>query len=641
MKERRLDKKKIIYLAVWIICMAAAIYFCIQKSGFHADEYYSYYSTELTKGLNVPENGWMQHDDYYDEFRVLKGEGFRYGLVKQIQSWDVHPPMYYWVLHTVCSMFPGTFTKWTGLGINLIFHGISLWLIMYLTQLLLMAIDNRGSTGSKQEICGDDGKSSNSSTVPIEKKTDGDNGSGSTICNSVRGYLPVIVMAVWGLSPESISEVVFIRMYAMLTMLILLTLIFHVKQMMRPQTDRLPIKEFVIPVAALTYVGFMTHYYYVVFLFFIALFFWICRIRELRSSTGLTGDSVILQGASSENKADIKRSSGIFGRIIAYPLILVIPLILGYLTYPSCLGQIFRGQRGTQAIGSFADTSNTFERIRFFADVLSKQSFGGLLFLWLVLITFILLAAKVQNKKLIGIGCPECTMTLIATVCYFLIVSKTGLLMGDESIRYIMPMCGIAVMLVLIYLVNISGQIRMRVSSVTFIIAFIMLDIFGLSKGYVQFLYKEDRAQISFAEENKSTPVIYLYDSAQKWCVWDSADELFEYPEVYFTDRAQVEEAADSSVSETGKPGNASSDVESLQSGSADKITDSSESSSTDVQQNVFITDKKITGASSLVVYVARCDDETTALRGIMNSSGLDDYEKQYSDTYCDVYLFK
>lgn len=621
--------------------MAAAIYFCIQKSGFHADEYYSYYSTELTKGLNVPENGWMQHDDYYDEFRVLKGEGFRYGLVKQIQSWDVHPPMYYWVLHTVCSMFPGTFTKWTGLGINLIFHGISLWLIMYLTQLLLMAIDNRGSTGSKQEICGDDSKSDNSSIVAIGKKKDGDNGSGSTICNSVRGFLPVIVMAVWGLSPESISEVVFIRMYAMLTMLILLTLIFHVKQMMRPQTDRLPIKEFVIPVAALTYVGFMTHYYYVVFLFFIALFFWIWRIRELRSSTGLTGDSVILQGASSENKADIKRSSGIFGRIIAYPLILVIPLILGYLTYPSCLGQIFRGQRGTQAIGSFADTSNTFERIRFFADVLSKQSFGGLLFLWLVLITFILLAAKVQNKKLIGIGCPECTMTLIATVCYFLIVSKTGLLMGDESIRYIMPMCGIAVMLVLIYLVNISGQIRMRVSSVTFIIAFIMLDIFGLANGYVQFLYKGDRAQISFAQENKSTPVIYLYDSAQKWCVWDSADELFEYPEVYFTDRAQVEEAADSSVSETGKPGNASSDVESLQSGSADKITDSSESSSTDVQQNVFITDKKITGASSLVVYVARCDDETTALRGIMNSSGLDDYEKQYSDTYCDVYLFK
>ena len=639
--------------------MAAAIYFCIQKSGFHADEYYSYYSTELTKGLNVPENGWMQHDDYYDEFRVLKGEGFRYGLVKQIQSWDVHPPMYYWVLHTVCSMFPGTFTKWTGLGINLIFHGISLWLIMYLTQLLLMAIDNRGSTGSKQEICGDDSKSDNSSIVAIGKKKDGDNGSGSTICNSVRGFLPVIVMAVWGLSPESISEVVFIRMYAMLTMLILLTLIFHVKQMMRPQTDRLPINEFVIPVAALTYVGFMTHYYYVVFLFFIALFFWIWRIRELRSSTGLTGDSVVLQGASSENKADtdqvsgassdnkadIKRSSGIFGRIIAYPLILVIPLILGYLTYPSCLGQIFRGQRGTQAIGSFADTSNTFERIRFFADVLSKQSFGGLLFLWLVLITFILLAAKVQNKKLIGIGCHECTMTLIATVCYFLIVSKTGLLMGDESIRYIMPMCGIAVMLVLIYLVNISGQIRMRVSSVTFIIAFIMLDIFGLANGYVQFLYKEDRAQISFAEENKSTPVIYLYDSAQKWCVWDSADELFEYPEVYFTDRAQVEEAADSSVSETGKPGNASSDVESLQSGSADNSesdsTDSSESSSTDVQQNVFITDKKITGASSLVVYVARCEDETTALREIMNSSGLDDYEKQYSDTYCDVYFFK
>ena len=630
--------------------MAAAIYFCIQKSGFHADEYYSYYSTELTKGLNVPENGWMQHDDYYDEFRVLKGEGFRYGLVKQVQSWDVHPPMYYWVLHTVCSLFPGTFTKWTGLGINLVFHGISLWLIMYLTQLLLTAIDNRCSVASKQKVLGDDSKLGNCSIVPIGKKTDGDDCSMSTICNSLREFLPVIVMAAWGLSPESISEVTFIRMYAMLTMLILLTLIFHVKQMMHPQIDRLPVKGFVIPVAVLTYAGFMTHYYYVVFIFFIALFFWIWRIRELKNNLCQADDGIILPNMPADNKAGEKQvsdmpadnkagekqvsdmpadnkagekcASGIFGRIIAYPLTLIIPLILGYLTYPSCLGQIFRGQRGSQAIGSFTDTSNTFERIRFFADVLSKQSFGGLLFIWLVLIAFILLAAKVQNKKLIGLGCPECTMTLIATICYFLIVSKTGLLMGDESIRYIMPMCGIAVMMVLIYLADISGQIRMRVSSVTFIIAFIMLDIFGLSKGYVQFLYKEDRAHVSFAEEHKDVPVIYLYDSAQKWCVWDSADELFEYPEVYFADRTQVE--ADGSVPETDKPGNAASDVESLRSDSTDKTAESSEADSTGESQDA-ITDKKITGASTLVVYVARCDDEATALRGIMENTGLKD----------------
>ena len=91
---------------------------------------------ELTKGLNLPDGGWMTHDDYYDEFIVMPGEGFRYGLVKQIQSWDVHPPVYYWVLHTVSSLFQGTFSKWTGLGINLAFHGLSLWLLWYLTVLM-------------------------------------------------------------------------------------------------------------------------------------------------------------------------------------------------------------------------------------------------------------------------------------------------------------------------------------------------------------------------------------------------------------------------------------------------------------------------------------------------------------------------
>ena len=30
-----------------------------------------------------------------------------YDMVKIMQSYDVHPPLYYMILHTVCSLFPG------------------------------------------------------------------------------------------------------------------------------------------------------------------------------------------------------------------------------------------------------------------------------------------------------------------------------------------------------------------------------------------------------------------------------------------------------------------------------------------------------------------------------------------------------
>ena len=80
-----------IFLLAWAAQMMAAVYFCCQKQGFHEDEYYSYYSTSRTYGLFAEDNTWAEHDDYYQEFVVLENQGFQYALVKQVQSWDVHP----------------------------------------------------------------------------------------------------------------------------------------------------------------------------------------------------------------------------------------------------------------------------------------------------------------------------------------------------------------------------------------------------------------------------------------------------------------------------------------------------------------------------------------------------------------------
>ena len=127
MAERKSSGKKTKYVVcftvLWLLQMAAAFWFCTQKQGFHEDEFYTYYSTARTNGFYVEDGKWMERDEYRNEFVVLPGERFQYGLVKQVQSWDVHPPMYYWVFHTVASFVPGVFSKWTGLSVNLFFYG--------------------------------------------------------------------------------------------------------------------------------------------------------------------------------------------------------------------------------------------------------------------------------------------------------------------------------------------------------------------------------------------------------------------------------------------------------------------------------------------------------------------------------------
>ena len=112
--------KKFIFALIYVASVVLSLYYGVQKAGFHEDEYYTYYSTNRSIGLFQPDREWQERQAVLDEFAVKKGEGFNYGLVKLVQSWDVHPPFYYFIFHTICSLVPGVFTKWTGIITNLI-----------------------------------------------------------------------------------------------------------------------------------------------------------------------------------------------------------------------------------------------------------------------------------------------------------------------------------------------------------------------------------------------------------------------------------------------------------------------------------------------------------------------------------------
>ena len=531
--------------------MAAAFYFCMQKQGFHEDEYYTYYSTARTNGFYVEDGRWIEREEYLNEFMVLPEERFQYDLVKLVQSWDVHPPVYYWVFHTVASLVPSVFSKWIGLSINLVIHGVNIILLTYLS-FLVVGRDSR---------------------------------------------LTLVVTLFWGLGPAVLSGVVFIRMYEMLTMFVLLCGILHIHTVQRDE-KKLPVLRCLVPMAVVTYLGFLTQYYYFIFLFYLAIAFciWLLwRDRNIRNC-------------------------------LRYGIGQGIAFVLAYLTYPSCLGQMFRGQRGAQATGNFFNWSNTVERIGFFYDLMNRYVFGHLLTIFLLLIPVMSGAIYLWNRRAVKdetertsvtdagqqtVEFSPCFWMLAFTVVgYFLTVAKTALLLGETSNRYQLPIYGIVVLVVFMAIRELwrvltvaypeCGKYKKYPETAAVILCLVAV-LLGHWKDGMIFLYPEDKEKITFAQEcaAQGTPAVYLYQPGEEWCIWDMADELFMYPKIYFA-------AADGS--------------------SVDKLDD-----------------VEIRNADSLVVYIAAGADDTEQTMRVAASANLKcgHCTRMYDEKYCAVWYFE
>lgn len=525
------EKKQIaIFIGILIAALCCVFYFGNKKAGFHEDEYYSYYSTNYVQGWVMPDSEWTPQNRYFQEFVVLEGQEFQYGLVKTVQSWDVHPPMYYWILHTVCSMFPGVFSKWFGLAVNIVAYMISLVFFFLIARRLF------GET--KQS------------------------------------YLILLATACYALSPATVSSVMFIRMYALLSCLILISFYLHVRAW---QEKKMTHPVFLILMAVLIYVGFLTQYYFMIYQFFLT--FVICMILLVQTRS-------------------LKKP-------FVYGMSAVVPLVLAYLTYPACLGQMFKGQRGAQATSSFFDLSNTWERLKTFADLTNDFLFRGTLpfFVMAIVVALSYLRWKQSREKektkmlsddllLIGI-------MLFTVAGYLIAVSKTALLLGDSSVRYILPVFG----LLLLTVVQICLKIQERIGKKGYLsgVVLCMLGVILLGNGYsivksdILFLFPEGEQKVAYAKEHADVPTVYIYSAANSWCMWESSNELFEYPEVFF-------------------------------------VSDGAEEA---------ITDTKVQKSKELLVYIHTLGDTSKQIQRVLESNEyVTEYELVHESKFCNLYHF-
>lgn len=98
-----------------------------------------YYMDELLSfSLSNNETGWIRIIDgniynpeqlYHDELMPAPEHRFDYEMVWHNQTTDVHPPLYYALLHTACSMMPNKVSKWMPAAINFLFALMTLYVM--------------------------------------------------------------------------------------------------------------------------------------------------------------------------------------------------------------------------------------------------------------------------------------------------------------------------------------------------------------------------------------------------------------------------------------------------------------------------------------------------------------------------------
>lgn len=125
-KERGIRKNRaFLILGLWMLCHLVYLGFWgTQKVNYHVDEIFTFGLSNDPDAMMPMWPKWEEGKEYApdsflkESLSVSPENRFDYAMVWDNQKNDVHPPFYYVLIHTICSVFPGVFSKWLGLAVN-------------------------------------------------------------------------------------------------------------------------------------------------------------------------------------------------------------------------------------------------------------------------------------------------------------------------------------------------------------------------------------------------------------------------------------------------------------------------------------------------------------------------------------------
>ena len=438
------DMKKGIIAIFLIIQTIIYIIVGTQKEYIHIDEAYSYGLSNYDK-IEIENNEdffnkWHSKEYYNDYLTVQKDEINNFKPVYENQKNDVHPPFYYLLLKIFMNFSGDNFSKWTGIGLNIVIYAF-ITIFMYLIL---------------KRLVNEDEKNANIKAI-------------------ILAFVSSVTLA-------SLSNVIYIRMYALLTLEILITTFMHIKIIeSKKQTPKL-----LIGIAISVLAGILTHYYYIIYLAILYIVFIIKYIKERK----------------------IKE-------IINYTLTMLITGIVSLIIFPYSIQHMFFGYRGQGVISNLENIHEIIPSIISQIHNLNYYGFNNLMYIILGIIIVLLIYKKIFKKDILKISKEQkeiLKIIYIPAIFFFIIATIAS---PWRVLRYIVPVCGLIFIIAIYYLYKLlQTTFSEKISNMLITILFcaIIATPF-ICKMEPELLYSDRKELVQKLDEELNLPTIYLYNS--------------------------------------------------------------------------------------------------------------------------------
>lgn len=311
-------------------------------------------------------------------------------------------------------------------------------------------------------------------------------------------FLGLLMALLYGLSTGCMATTLLIRMYGLMSCFCVALLYIHVKKWLAEGFDKKN-KGLI----AVTVLGFWSQYF---FLFYCIL---------------LAAVTVVLLWCTKRRK-----------ELWRYVRAMITAAVIGVGVFPFAISDVFSSGRGVEALGNLASGLAGYgTRLISFGSILIDRTFGGLLWVILVLLSLILLSlillarknekgrteADSQDKA----DSPDQTkhrkgmlaMLVIPVLGYFLLVARMAPYLVD---RYIMPVFPFVILLGALLLVGIAGRLERENpgKQVCYILcgAVVAIQLWGLLCYDGTYWYQDYDEQLAVAKQYAGTPCICVYD---------------------------------------------------------------------------------------------------------------------------------
>lgn len=404
-------------------------------------------------------------DEYTKYLTTDSSDRFKFESVVYNQERDVHPPLFYFVIHLISSIFPGEFNKWIGIVPNLLYLVITLIFIYLITQKL---------TSNK--------------------------------------LLPVISTLLYGLSVDAVDTSTYIRMYMMMTMFVTIFSYLHIRLVV----DKTYNTKLLIALSLTTFLGIFTQYYFIIFAAVVGILTFIYLLISkqfnrlwkycLSMLSALVAMLLIYPTAYKTMLGINELQLGYNHAQYAISALESNDSSLMQFVY-FINREIFGGMLKPLAIILFVITLIAVAR-KLFIIKITNQGIN------------IKPTARHRSNLIIRNNIIVTTLLFTSAVVYAVVVSKISIYKVARYVFCIYPIIAIITTLLIYKIVRLISAKKVA-SIVAIISALILLAgqyVWLLPIGkYPDTMYTADRPLNSYMEANRNNPCIYIYNRGGEW----------------------------------------------------------------------------------------------------------------------------